>query len=873
MRVYQFRHIRPEVQCSRTIFGLRRGLLICTVLALGLASPARAGVEVVVTLKAPALAEAFSHQRSLSFSSFARPRRLLLTAPASRAYLTALARTQRAVEERVRAAIPSTRIRWHYDVVLDGFAVVVPVADVARLARIPGVAEVWPTLTYHALLDRTPQLIGAPTVWGPTLATAGQGMKIGIIDDGIDQTHPFFSPAGYAYPPGFPKGQTAYTTPKVIVARAFPPATHRYAGSALPFDSDLSDHGLHVAGIAAGNNGTATRSGLRLSGIAPRAYLGNYRAATIPSQFGLNANSPELAAAVEAAVRDGMNVLNISFGETEIEPTRDLVDQAINAAAKAGVVTTVSAGNDGELGLGTVNSPANAARAIAAAASSGGHGSAEVDTPAVSGDTPFSSAGPAPYSLRFKPDVTAPGEDVASAAPGGGFVELSGTSMSAPHVAGGAAVLLQRHPGWTPAQVKSALVLTGVPVHTASGVEVSPLREGGGRIDLVRADNPLVFAQPTALSFGLMKAGATETRRLALSDAGGGAGTWNAGATGGFAGVVSTPPQVTVPGTVTVRVSVPRQMGEQDSSGFIVLSRGSDSRRVPFWFRVERPRLPLVRQLALRRPGGYRADTALGRARVTSYRYPDIPPGAESFPVRLPGRELVYRVRVRKPIANFGVAITSVSRGTRVEPRIVRGDDENHLAGSAALPFDENPYRASVGRHRLVAGVVLPRPGVFDIVFDTPRRARPGPFTFRYWQNDVRPPTVRLLRVRGATLELAVTDAGSGVDPTSLHVRVDRDERRGVYRAGRLRIPLAGVGPGRHSLSVTVSDFQETKNMENVPLVLPSFIQNLPPPRASQAMSETDDLDQPSAAALIPNEPRLEDLREAAAECTACPLY
>src|SRR5205807_1441168 len=252
--------------------------------------------------------------------------------------------------------------------------------------------------------------------------------------------------------------------------------------------------------------------------------------------------------AVEAAVRDGMNVLNISFGETEIDPTRDLVDAAIDAAAKAGVVTAVSAGNDGDLGLGSINSPGNATQAISAAASSGGHGSAEVDTPAG-----FSSLGPTPYSLRFKPDVTAPGEDVASAAPGGGFVELSGTSMSAPHVAGGAAVLLQRHPGWTPAQVKSALVLTGVPVHTASGVEVSPVREGGGRIDLVRADNPLVFAQPTALPFGLMKAGATETRTFALSDAGGGAGTWNAGATGGFAGVVSTPPQVTVPGALTVR--------------------------------------------------------------------------------------------------------------------------------------------------------------------------------------------------------------------------------------------------------------------------------------------------------------------------------
>src|SRR5262249_10247388 len=154
-----------------------------------------------------------------------------------------------------------------------------------------------------------------------TLETAGEGMKIGIIDDGIDQTHPFFAPRALADPPGFPKGQTAYTTPKVIVARAFPPPGVRNGDSTLPFDPLRSDHGLHVAGIAAGDDDTITRTGLHISGIAPRAYLGNYRAATISSVFGLNANASELAAAVEAAVRDGMNVINMSFGEVEIEPS------------------------------------------------------------------------------------------------------------------------------------------------------------------------------------------------------------------------------------------------------------------------------------------------------------------------------------------------------------------------------------------------------------------------------------------------------------------------------------------------------------------------------------------------------------------------
>ena len=784
--------------------------------ALGLAPVAHAGnVEVVVTLKAPPLAQAFVHQRTLAFSSFARPQRLLLAAPASRTYLDRLAQAQRIVQSRIRDAVPTAQARWQYGVVLNGFAVVVPQNQVAGLARVAGVAQIWPSVTYHSLLDRTPQLIGAPTVWGPSLDTAGQGMKIGIIDDGIDQTHPFFDPSGYAFPAGFPKGQTAYTTPKVIVARAFAPAGIQHANARLPFDPGASEHGTHVAGIAAGNNGTLTRNGFRLSGIAPRAYLGNYKALGVPSEFGLNGNSPELAAAVEAAVRDGMDVVNLSLGESDIEPTRDILARALNAAADAGVVSTVAAGNSGNLGPGSIDSPASAAKAIAAAASTGGHDSIETDTM-----PDFSSSGPAPYSLSFKPDVTAPGDGVASSVPGGGYAAFSGTSMAAPHVAGAAAVLGQRHPDWTPAQIKSALATTGAPVRITR--EVSPLREGGGRIDLPRADQPQLLVQPTSLSLGLLKPGATVTRTLQLSDAGGGAGQWSAAPTGGFVGVVSTPPQATVPGGLQVRVAVPRTMREQEASGFIILSRGSDSRRIPFWFRVERPKLPLDRHITLVRPGVYSGDTSRGAARVTTYRYPDIPPGNASFPVRLPGREVVYRVHIRRRFANFGVAVLSRARGVAVEPRIVRANDENRLAGESALPFDENPYRQSDGRHRLVVGVLLPAPGIYDVVFDTPQHGHSGRFTFRMWRGDTRPPVVRVLGVRGRALELRVTDGGSGVDPTSLSAKVDGQERAVSYASGIGRVNLADLHGGRHSLGFSVADFQEVKNNENVAGILPN---------------------------------------------------
>src|SRR5947208_5363735 len=422
-------------------------------------------------------------------------------------------------------------------------AVVLPRGQVGRLETLPGVARVYRSVEYHSLLDESVPLINAPELWGPTRANAGQGIKIGIIDDGVDQAHRFFSPAGFTMPSGFPKGNTAFTTTKVIAARAFPPpgATWKYASR--PFDPAQSEHATHVAGIAAGDYGATQRAGRPVSGVAPAAYIGNYKVLTVPTPgVGLNGNSPEIVKGIDAAVADGMDVINLSLGEAEIDPARDIVVKAINAAANAGVVPAIAAGNDfGEFGFGSISSPGDAAKAITAAAVTKG---------AVIAD--FSSSGPSGIDLGLKPDVSAPGVNIYSSVPKG-WDSFSGTSMASPHVAGGAALLLQRHPTWMQAEITSALVLTGQPVWTDSTHkhEVAPTREGGGLIDLAAANDPLLFASPSAASFRFLHRGQSETLPVTLTDAGGGTGAWTVtvqtqAAAGGT--TVSAPATTPVPG-------------------------------------------------------------------------------------------------------------------------------------------------------------------------------------------------------------------------------------------------------------------------------------------------------------------------------------
>ncbi len=518
------------------------------------------------------------------------------------------------------------------------------------------------------------------------------------------------------------------------------------------------------------------------------------------------------AADVEAAVVDGMNVINLSIGEPEISPSRDLVVQAIEGAARAGVVSVVAAGNDfGAFGRGSVSSPGSAASAITVGATDLRRSLAG-----------FSGGGPTPISLRLKPDVSAPGVSIVSSFPPreGTWQALSGTSMAAPHVAGAVALLRQRHPTWTPAQVKSALVTTGQNAFEGRSRVASTTRQGGGFVDLARADNPLIFAGRTSISFGLVRPGRNVAFRIPLTDAGGGSGQWTVAAPR----TLSVPGRVSVPGTLVVRLRASRRLGEV--GGFIVLSRAGQSRRIPFWARVAAQQLRRHTARALTRTGTYRGNTRGKRALVSVYRYPEDPTESGIDRV-LRGPEQVFRVRLRRPAENFGVALVGRNRGVRVQPRIVLAKDENRQAGPTSLPLNTNPYLPTFFQPHPVSAVIRPAAGTYHVVFDSTTRAGAGRFAFRFWIGDETPPRLRLLTPtvrRGRSLALRATDGGAGVDPRSIFATVNGSSRTPAYSRNRnlITIPLRRVSPGRHRLVLQVSDHQEAKNMENTLRILPN---------------------------------------------------
>ncbi len=313
-----------------------------------------------------------------------------------------------AEQARLRPALEAAgaEILDAVDTVANALVVRIPDAQAARLAALPGVRRVHPVRLYKPLLDRAMVLNGVAEAWKQVggAERAGAGIKIAVLDTGIDQNHPGFQDSGLEIPSGFPKlsreEYKGFTNNKVIVAR-------NYSMEETP--EDRYGHGTAVAMAAAGVSTQGTRA--LISGAAPKAWLGNYKVAGAEG----SAADSRILRAFDDAVKDGMDVINLSYGDPAASrPTEDLVVEAVERATTAGALVVLAAGNEGP-DPNTIASPATAPSAITVGASSSDR--MFTTSVAAEGATPYLGVpGSGPNAVE---PLTAPLRDVAGLDPDG----------------------------------------------------------------------------------------------------------------------------------------------------------------------------------------------------------------------------------------------------------------------------------------------------------------------------------------------------------------------------------------------------------------------------------------------------------------------
>jgi uncharacterized protein (TIGR03437 family) len=396
---------------------------------------------------------------------------------------------------RSELAARNIRVLGSVSVLANDIFVSAPASRVAEMQSIPGVAGVRPVRRFKKALNRATQQMNATAAWNALggESNGGRGIKIAILDSGIDQTHPAFQDSTLTTPAGFPICTTghpedcAYTTNKVIVARSYVrmlgagsdpnnPAVDSMPDDFSPHDRD--GHGTAVASCAAANSTATpaiTTSGtpLTISGMAPEAYLGNYKITGSPGVLDY-ASDATLMQAIEDALLDHMDIASLSVVGAAFSGALDTgsicglpsgqycdpVAAAYEAAVKAGMVVVVAAGNDGYDGyyptFNSINSPATAPSVIGVGATVNSHvfgpsvsvsgpnaPSSLVGIAAQNSDAVFPYANNPSYGAEdaLFPAVTAPLIDVTQTGNDGyGCVSLPAGSLN------GAFALIERGP-------------------------------------------------------------------------------------------------------------------------------------------------------------------------------------------------------------------------------------------------------------------------------------------------------------------------------------------------------------------------------------------------------------------------------------------
>ncbi|MFG3437340.1 S8 family serine peptidase [Nonomuraea sp. NPDC047897] len=375
------------------------------------------------------------------------------------------------------------------------------VGDTRSLAA--GKSKIWLDGKRPLTLDRSVQQIGAPQAWQQGLT--GAGVTVAVLDSGYDATHPALKDV-------------------VTQAKNF---------SDEPDITDGVGHGTHVASIVAG-------AGEKYRGVAPGAKI------ALGKVGGEYAGESAILAGMEWAVTEvKAKIINVSIGGLDT-PGIDPLEHAVNTlSARTGALFVIAAGNDGV--PGSVNSPGSAEAALTVGA---------VDRSDRMAD--FSSRGPRLGDHAIKPDVTAPGLDImAAAAQGtadGPYIAHSGTSMAAPHVAGAAAILAQRHPDWNGQQLKAALIGSSAPQAGATHFD-----QGAGRVDVVRAVGQQVFASPANIGTIFRWGGSGErqvTKEITYTNAGGSPLTLDLTVDGDVLRTSAQRVEVPAKGTASVTVTI-----------------------------------------------------------------------------------------------------------------------------------------------------------------------------------------------------------------------------------------------------------------------------------------------------------------------------
>ncbi|KYD07025.1 hypothetical protein B4102_1970 [Heyndrickxia sporothermodurans] len=504
---------------------------------------------------------------------------------------------------------PSIKLRYLFSETFNGFSVVGSRQDLLKLSQMyRKISAAYDNQSYSVekLNPSALSLIGAEKAQnyydskGNRLT--GKGIKVGVIDTGIDYTHPDL--------------RSNYSGGYDLVDKDNNPLETQI------HEGEPTIHGTHVAGIIGANG--------RMKGVAPDVKIYAYRALGA----GGKGTTEQILAAIERTVKSKLDIINLSLGSDVNGP--DLpISIALNKAVEKGIVAVTSNGNSGP-NLWTVGTPGTSSKAISVGASTPvlkvpylsavqlkspiklvpfvgsvkwnlnhtypvqyvgigkkkdmknvagkialikrgeiefskkvknaeaagavgviifnntkgpfvGKIDGEIDIPAVSismvdGESlipkkspilastiykvekdllaDFSSRGPVTVNWSIKPDITAPGVAIKSTIPDKRYIELQGTSMSAPYIAGAAALIKQAHPEWGPAEIKSSIMNTATILHDEKGNRYKVYEQGAGRINIDQAIHTETLVSPSSLSFGILTKQFDENKKQVTSSSG-----------------------------------------------------------------------------------------------------------------------------------------------------------------------------------------------------------------------------------------------------------------------------------------------------------------------------------------------------------------